>query len=49
MTIFAGPRPSRRYLRHGMLPQLAAFEAVVRLGSCTRAGHETLTRMKGDV
>jgi len=27
----------RRYLRHGMLPQLAAFEAVVRLGSATRA------------
>jgi DNA-binding transcriptional LysR family regulator len=30
--------PLRRYLRHGMLPQLAAFEAVVRLGSATRAG-----------
>ena len=27
----------RRYLRHGMLCQLAAFEAVVRLGSATRA------------
>lgn len=27
----------RRYLRHGMLPQLAAFEAVVRLGSATQA------------
>ena len=27
----------RRYLRHGMLPHLAAFEAVVRLGSATRA------------
>jgi DNA-binding transcriptional LysR family regulator len=27
----------RRYLRHGALPQLAAFEAVVRLGSATRA------------
>lgn len=27
----------RRYLRHGMLPQLAAFEAVVRLGSVRRA------------
>ena len=26
-----------RYLRHGMLPHLAAFEAVVRLGSATRA------------
>jgi DNA-binding transcriptional LysR family regulator len=32
-----GPTVSRRYLRHGMLPQLAAFEAVVRLGSATRA------------
>ena len=29
--------PPRRYLRHGMLTQLAAFEAVVRLGSATRA------------
>ena len=29
--------PLRRYLRHGTLPQLAAFEAVVRLGSATRA------------
>jgi DNA-binding transcriptional ArsR family regulator len=29
--------PSRRFLRHGMLPQIAAFEAVVRLGSATRA------------
>src|SRR5437763_1981206 len=29
----------RRYLRHGTLPQLAAFEAVVRLGSATRAAH----------
>ena len=29
--------PARRYLRHGMLPQIAAFEAVVRLGSATRA------------
>ena len=27
----------RRYVRHGMLPQLAALEAVVRLGSATRA------------
>jgi DNA-binding transcriptional ArsR family regulator len=27
----------RRYLRHGTLPQLAAFEAVIRLGSATRA------------
>ena len=31
------PCPPRRYLRNGMLPQLAAFEAVVRLGSATRA------------
>lgn len=29
--------PTRRYIRHGMLPQLAALEAVVRLGSATRA------------
>ena len=29
--------PLRRYLRHGTLPQLAALEAVVRLGSVTRA------------
>jgi DNA-binding transcriptional LysR family regulator len=29
--------PLRRYMRHGMLPQLAAFEAVVRLGSATHA------------
>ncbi|MFN0186589.1 MAG: LysR family transcriptional regulator [Aquabacterium sp.] len=28
----------RRYLRHGMMPQLAAFEAVFRLQSVTRAG-----------
>lgn len=27
----------RRYLRHGMLPQLAAFDAVMRLGSVTLA------------
>ena len=27
----------RRYLRHGTLPQLAALEAVIRLGSATRA------------
>ena len=37
MMTCADPRPSRRYLRHGMLPQLAALEAVVRLGSATRA------------
>lgn len=32
--------PSRRFLRHGMLPQMAAFEAVLRLGSATRAADE---------
>ena len=31
------PALSRLFARHGMLPQLAAFEAVVRLGSATRA------------
>ncbi len=30
----------RRFLRHGMLPQLAVFEAVSRLGSFTRAAEE---------
>lgn len=30
----------RRYLRHGMLPQLSVFEAVARLGSYTRAAEE---------
>ena len=30
----------RRYLRHGMLPQLAVFEAVCRLHSYTRAAEE---------
>jgi DNA-binding transcriptional LysR family regulator len=30
----------RRYVKHGMLPQLAVFEAVVRHGSFTRAGEE---------
>ena len=37
----ARPGLPRRYLRHGMLPQLAAFEAVVRLGNATHAA-ETL-------
>ena len=37
MTTTLIPVLSRRYLRHGMLPQLAAFEAVVRLGSARRA------------
>ena len=30
----------RKYLRHGMFPQLAAFEACVRHGSVTRAAAE---------
>lgn len=30
----------RRYLRHGTLPQLRAFEAAARLGSLTRAAEE---------
>ncbi|HTE14230.1 MAG TPA: LysR substrate-binding domain-containing protein [Burkholderiales bacterium] len=30
----------RRYIRHGMLPQLSVFEAVARLGSFTRAAEE---------
>ena len=30
----------RRYLRHGLLPQLIAFEACLRLGGVTRAAEE---------
>lgn len=30
----------RRYLRHGLLPQLAVFQSVARLGSFTRAADE---------
>ena len=30
----------RRYFRHGMLPQLLAFEACIRHGSVTRAAEE---------
>lgn len=30
----------RRYIRHGMLPQLGVFEAVARLGNFTRAAEE---------
>ena len=30
----------RRYVRHGMLPQLVAFEATARLGSCSRAAEQ---------
>lgn len=32
--------PLRRYLRHGMFPQLVAFEACIRHGSVTRAAGE---------
>jgi LysR family transcriptional regulator, low CO2-responsive transcriptional regulator len=34
------PHRSRQFLRHGTLPQLAVFEAIVRLGSFTRAARE---------
>ncbi len=34
------PHRSRQFLRHGTLPQLAVFEAIVRLGSFTRAAQE---------
>src|SRR6185295_5701432 len=37
MTNPPGSPPLRRYFRHGTLPQLAAFEATVRLGSASRA------------
>lgn len=30
----------RRFIKHGMLPQLCVFEAVARLGNYTRAGEE---------
>ena len=30
----------RRYLKHGILPQFAVFEASARLGSFTRAAEE---------
>ena len=32
--------PMRRFFRHGLLPQLVAFEACIRLGSVTRAADE---------
>ncbi len=35
-----GKHRLKRFLRHGMLPQLAAFYAVVHLGSVTRAAEE---------
>ena len=31
---------NRQLLKHGTLPQMAAFEAIVRLGSFTRAAQE---------
>ena len=31
---------SRRYFRHGLIPQLIAFEACMRLGGVTRAAEE---------
>ena len=35
------PAPDiRRYLKHGVLPQLRAFEAAARLGTLTRAAQE---------
>lgn len=37
MTTLTGAAPPRRFVRHGMLPQLAAFQAVLRLGSVSRA------------
>ena len=37
MTTPPGPPAAATLPRHGTLPQLAAFEAVVRLGSATRA------------
>jgi DNA-binding transcriptional LysR family regulator len=39
MTTRLDPPLPRRFVRHGMLPQLAAFEAVVRMGSARRAAH----------
>ena len=36
-TSSCAPVRLRRYVRHGMLPQLAAFEAVMRIGSVTQA------------
>ena len=34
------PRDRRQFFRHGTLPQMAVFEAIVRLGSFTRAAQE---------
>lgn len=34
------PHRSRRFLRHGTLPQLLVLESIVRLGSFTRAAQE---------
>ena len=37
MSTPPNPVPLRRYMRHGTLPQPAAFETVVRQSSATRA------------
>ena len=37
MTSPHTPAVPRRFMRHGLLPQIAAFEAVMRLGSAARA------------
>jgi len=34
------PHRSRQFIKHGTMPQLAVFEAIVRLGSFTRAAQE---------
>jgi DNA-binding transcriptional LysR family regulator len=34
------PHYNRQFLKHGTLPQMAALEAIVRLGSFTRAARE---------
>jgi len=34
------PNHNRQFLKHGTLPQMAALEAIVRLGSFTRAAQE---------
>lgn len=55
MTTSLHPTPSRQFLRHGMLPQLAAFEAVIRRGTAPGCRHgasgltplSTIDRTKG--
>lgn len=34
------PHRNRQFLKHGTLPQMAVFEAIVRLGSFARAAEE---------